>query len=258
MIRIHKPAEVPEVLARRGKEEREKLPKEYDRDPAAYNSRDKKFAFKTQLYGHGSVKEALIAAQHGKCCFCESKIGPDGDVEHYRPKACYSQDRDDALHGPGYYWLAYEWSNLLLSCSTCNQRYKRNLFPLSDPARRATSHHGDTADEDPLLIHPREQDPEESVSFRREIPYSINGNPHGTATIKVLGLNRESLNESRRDWLSVLARLHEIVEAADRLPDHLQPRVERARQILAHAVTDAAEFAAMARAAARAGYYVES
>ena len=232
--------------------------RDYDRSPTEYDARTKKFSFDSSLYGHPSVKEALVAAQHGKCCFCESKIGPDGDVEHYRPKACYSQDRDDSLHGPGYYWLAYEWPNLLLSCSTCNQRYKRNLFPLSDPARRATSHHGDTAGEDPLLIDPSEQDPEEYVSFRREIPYPIDRNPYGTATIEVLGLRREGLNERRRELLSKLARLHELVQSADRLPDSMQPLVERARQVLARAVTDAAEFASMARAAARAGYYAES
>ena len=206
MIRIHKPAEVPEVLTRQGKRRRDRMCRDYDRSPADYDSRTKKFTFDSSLYGHREVKEALATTQHGKCCFCETKIGKDGDVEHYRPKACYSQDRGDTLHGPGYYWLAYEWSNLLLSCSICNQRYKKNLFPLSDPAQRATSHHGDLTAEDPLLIHPVEQDPEEFISFRREIPYPIDGNPYGTATIEVLGLRREGLNERRRELLDKLAR----------------------------------------------------
>ncbi len=35
---------------------------------------------------------------------------------------------EDKAH-EGYYWLAYEWSNLLLSCSKCNNR-KRNRFPI--------------------------------------------------------------------------------------------------------------------------------
>ena len=74
-----------------------------------------------------------------------------GDVEHYRPKAGYRQDAEDPLGRPGYYWLAYEWSNLLFCCQICNQRFKRNLFPLVDPARRAETHHDDLSSEQPLF-----------------------------------------------------------------------------------------------------------
>lgn len=85
---------------------------------------------------------------------CESKIGHIGygDVEHFRPKAGWIQNIEQ-LHEPGYYWLAYEWENLLLSGQRCNQHHKKNFFPLIKPSDRALSHHADASDEQPVFIH---------------------------------------------------------------------------------------------------------
>lgn len=257
MIRVRKPAEAPEVLETKGKEQTERLTREYDASPADYDSRAKKFSFDSGLYGHATVKAALVLAQRKKCCFCESKVGMDGDVEHYRPKAGFSQAKGSPIEGPGYYWLAYTWANLLLACAICNQRFKRSLFPLFDPARRARSHHDDVGQEDPLFINPAETDPEQYISFRREIPYAVGGSPHGQATIDALGLGREILNERRRDRLQHLATLHELVTLENEsAPPDLLALIEKAKPLLADAVTADAEFAAMARAAARANYYL--
>jgi uncharacterized protein (TIGR02646 family) len=72
------------------------------------------FEFKASVYGAKSVKKTLLTAQHGKCAFCESKFEhvAFGDVEHFRPKGGWIQTDGDQLTRPGYYWLAYEWSNL--------------------------------------------------------------------------------------------------------------------------------------------------
>jgi uncharacterized protein (TIGR02646 family) len=220
----------------------------YDAAPAEYDARTRRFTFDAGIYGHRTVKEALVAAQHSKCCFCESKVGMDGDVEHYRPKAGFSQGMRRRIEGPGYYWLAYEWSNLLLSCSICNQRFKRSLFPLADPAARARSHRGDTSREAPLFIDPAETDPEEHIGFRREIPYPVNDSPRGAATIQALGLGREILNERRRDELMKLEVLHDLVQMEPHAPAELLPLIEKSRRILARAVSDEGEFTSMARA----------
>lgn len=257
MIRVRKPADAPAVLKTKGKEQTERLTREYDASPADYDSRAKKFSFDSGLYGHATVKAALVVAQRKKCCFCESKVGMDGDVEHYRPKAGFSQEKKSPIEGPGYYWLAYAWANLLLACAICNQRFKRNLFPLSDPARRARSHHDDVGREDPLFLNPAETDPERHISFRREIPYAVGGSPHGQATIDALGLGREILNERRRDRIEKLTVLHRLVslEHSARQPE-LIALIQDAKSVLANAVGDDAEFAAMARAAARESYYL--
>lgn len=256
MIRVNRPARAPRVLTTRGSVKRAEMEAAYDAAPAEYDARTRRFSFDSGVYGHETVKRALVEAQHGKCCFCESKTGMDGDVEHYRPKAGYSQGKGRRIQGPGYYWLAYEWRNLLLSCAICNQRFKRSLFPLADPAIRARTHHDDLSREDPLFLDPCETDPEAHISFRREIPYPVDGSPHGEATIRALGLDREGLNERRRDRLKALQVLHRLVLMELGASEDLLPLIEEARRILAHAVGDEAEFAAMARAAARAGFYL--
>jgi hypothetical protein len=132
MIRIRKPRKAPEILRTKGKAKRKELCKAYLASPDDYRTGKRKPEFDSGIYGSRSVKRALIKAQHGKCAFCESKIThiAYGDVEHFRPKAGVRQKASDKLQRPGYYWLAYEWRNLLLSCQLCNQRYKENLFPL--------------------------------------------------------------------------------------------------------------------------------
>ena len=250
MIRVHRPARVPRVLSTRGRAKRAEMEAAYDAAPAEYDARTLRFAFDSGIYGHRTVKEALVEAQHSKCCFCESKVGMDGDVEHYRPKAGFSQGTGRRIEGPGYYWLAYEWTNLLLACAICNQRFKRNLFPLGDPAARARSHRGDTSREAPLFIDPSATDPEEHIGFRREIPYPVDGSPRGAATIRALGLDREILNE-RRDELKELEVLQKLVQIGPDAAANLGPLVEEAREILARAVSDEGEFSAMARVALR-------
>ncbi|HEX8211465.1 MAG TPA: hypothetical protein VF584_14935 [Longimicrobium sp.] len=256
MIRIDRPPAVPRVLATRGTQKRDAIVGAYDAAPDEYDARRQKFDFDGALYGHSTVKRALVIAQHAKCCFCESKTGMDGDVEHYRPKAGFSQGKGQRIEGPGYYWLAYEWSNLLLCCSICNQRFKRSLFPLADASKRARSHRDDVAREEPLFINPAEQDPEEHISFRYEIPFPVGGSRAGKATIEALGLDREILNERRRDRLKQLQILAELVEMEPTASAELIILVEKAKTLLEECTGDAAEFAGMARAAARAGYYL--
>ena len=67
-------------------------------------------------YKYQDVKDALRSLYHGKCAYCET-YDPSPHVEHYRPKR------------GGYYWLAYSWDNLIVSCSQCNTK-KGNKFPI--------------------------------------------------------------------------------------------------------------------------------
>ena len=108
------------------------------------------------------------------------------------------QNLDDPLSTPGYFWMAYNWSNLFFSCQICNQRHKKNLFPLSDPGKRVRNHHGDITDEDPQFVHPTDDDPEEFIGFRSEIAYAKSGNVRATISIMAFGLNRNDLCEKRR------------------------------------------------------------
>ncbi|MEZ4827733.1 MAG: hypothetical protein R3C61_15835 [Bacteroidia bacterium] len=202
MIRIRKSKTVPAILQSKGKQETSNNINDYRSNPQAYIDGEKSFDFDSGVYGHPSVKNQLIADQYGKCCFCESKFTATsyGDVEHFRPKAGFKQQSGDRLKRPGYFWLAYDWNNLLFSCQICNQTYKGNFFPLITEQNRAKDHnHSLEPAEERLLVDPIEDDPEKHVSFRQEIPYGLD--EKGNTSIDIYGLSRENLNEERREYL---------------------------------------------------------
>lgn len=84
------------------------------------------------------VIDKLNSWYHYKCAYCERiyKL----DVEHYRPKAEVRDENNIVVQvtnaagilvdHPGYYWLCYEWSNLIPSCISCNREGGKNSkFP---------------------------------------------------------------------------------------------------------------------------------
>lgn len=251
VIRIQKLSTPPDQLAQDGKNKRRSHCSSYSRNPGVYQSGEKLFSFDSNIYAHKSVKQALIKAQYGKCCFCERLISTDGDVEHFRPKRAYKQATGQPLQRPGYYWLAYEWNNLYLACTGCNQRQKQNLFPLQNPTKRATSHHQSINDEQPLFIDPGKEDPEEFIGFRGEIAYSIEGNPKGKVTCDSLGLNERALPEARLEQLQRLKVLHQIVRLAAKQPSNieLQKLAKEAKKLLEKAIRDDAQFSSASRCA---------
>lgn len=81
---------------------------------------------KSKIYGDKLVREKLIKLYHRKCAYCESFVDVP-EIEHYRPKKGCTEDKSH----DGYYWLAYEWTNLLPSCHDCNKTgAKGNQFPI--------------------------------------------------------------------------------------------------------------------------------
>ncbi|WP_415879615.1 hypothetical protein [Methylomonas sp. TEB] len=244
MIFIQRSQE-PAVLQNKGKAEQQAFCE-------AYDAGKREFKFDSAIYGNPTVKTALLKMQCDKCCFCESKIShiSYGDVEHYRPKGGYKQAEQDELHAPGYYWLPYTWENLLLSCTLCNQQFKKNLFPLLAPQERALNHHDDITLEQPLLINPSATDPRQYIGFRQEIPYAIDGNIYGKATIAVVGLDREALNEKRRSHLALINQLIAVIKLANKQLENteLQSVAAQAKQIIAEAILPTAEYSAMINA----------
>ncbi|GLU50586.1 HNH endonuclease [Dyadobacter frigoris] len=83
--------------------------------------------FKSAVYRNTTL-EVLETLYNHKCAYCETdtSAGAPMQVEHYRPKAKVTEDTTHS----GYYWIAYEWSNLILSCSKCNRK-KSNYFPIT-------------------------------------------------------------------------------------------------------------------------------
>lgn len=180
---------------------------------APQSKHDKKvFEIKPEIYGSQEVKEALDNIQKGMCCYCECyyEVSGKGEVEHFRPKMGYMQDKNDLFHRPGYFWLGYDWNNLMYSCKNCNEDYKKNYFPLKDNAKRANPVISYSIDEEePLLVNPyEEKEPQKHFGFKDGIEFGIT--PEGKKSVEYYGLDRESLNEDRTEFLEKFISLEEI------------------------------------------------
>lgn len=264
MIRIHKRPVAPALLATRGAADQLRLMGIYDADPDACQApRSKQLEADGTIYGDKEVKDALIADQHEKCCYCESKFIATGfgDVEHFRPKAGVRQTVAGQLEKPSYYWLAYEWKNLFFSCEICNQRYKRNWFPLLNPGLRARHHGQSIARERTLLPDPGQTNPGRYLHFNKHIVTARE--PRGKACIRAYGLDRDPLNRRREEFLETLKLVR---FAADLDVDALTPAklqitladlnmtlaearayTALARQVWEQAAFDKSEYAGMVR-----------
>ncbi len=172
--------------------------------------------FDNTIYNGRGVKTQLLQDQNNKCAYCEITLAGDyGAVEHYRPKTGWRENDIDTLHTPGYYWLAYEWTNLLCSCDKCNgPARKGNLFPLRNPATRDIAHQN-ISQEVPLIINPALEDPGQFLRFNQymAVPVISNGieSDKGKETINTFDLNgqiptnttparTDLLNERKNKW----------------------------------------------------------
>lgn len=203
---------------------------------------------KSSIYAHAEVKTAFrITAQNNKCAYCETLNPRSHDViEHFRPKSGWQQKRGDKLRFPAYFWLAYEWSNLLFACDVCNDAaHKGNLFPLAKPASRATDSSPDVSTEVPLLINPFDCDPEAHIEWNRDIPRPRNRSRMGRTSIEVFGLASDGLlMDQRRGYLIMLT---DIVSGIEKLPTDDSTR-ENLRLKMLDCLADSAPWAAMVRA----------
>jgi hypothetical protein len=83
----------------------------------------------------------LLNVFNNKCAYCETPVVRSlFHAEHYRPKGRLTNngkkvkikdDKGQELDHPGYFWLAFHWTNLLPSCAFCNTvNGKKNEFPI--------------------------------------------------------------------------------------------------------------------------------
>jgi len=196
---------------------------------------------------------------HKRCAYCESPLQFDryhGDAEHYRPKGavtwrdleaqpepksrkskskpktrarCRLHDGREIDH-PGYFWLAYDWRNLVPACSFCNSGAgKVDQFPavtyllqldsaalagqadallpeLEAPEKSSVyllSPHTLDEKEQPLLLNPL--NPSDARDPAKHLRYGLAGcvvavdnSTIGKNSIAVYQLEREDLREGRQ------------------------------------------------------------
>jgi len=220
----------------------------FDAESAAFENSSKKFEYDDRIYGDTSVKEALAAAQHKKCCYCEDEVGSSspGDVEHFRPKGAVSQGRGHPISYPGYFWLAYDWSNLYYSCANCNRSAKKNYFPLADTTKRARSHSAVLSAESPLLLDPGgADDPRDHITFHLQVAVGITAK--GRESVEVFQLNRIALVEKRLAATTHIKILRKVVAIAEAKSSdtQLSESANEARLFLSAAIRPEGIFSAM-------------
>ena len=130
-------------------------------------------------YAHKQIKDRLFEMSFGKCFYCETKLtGANKEVDHFVEVAIDHSK-------------AYEWENLYLACSNCNDKVNHNAIPVTDAL-------------DPC----RDSDTEiqRNISFEAEQIYPIPESPKGLNTIKKFRLNTELLDMKRSKWLNKLLK----------------------------------------------------
>lgn len=160
-----------------------------------------------------------------KCAYCERiyKL----DVEHYRPKGEVRDLNNQIVNisgpnganvaHPGYYWLCYEWSNLLPACISCNRDGgKVSKFPTIHTYISNPPLNGNNLDylrcqisnvyltvEQPYLLNPEQDVLQNMFVFEVDNEKSgikIVGNDQanrGQATINICQMNRQEIRIDR-------------------------------------------------------------
>lgn len=139
-----------------------------------------------------------------RCMYCESNEGTD--IDHFWP----------IRRAP---CRAFDWNNFLLACSACNSNHKRERFPRKNGK--------------PLLINPLDDDPSEHIALSPQTGNFDDLTERGAASIDILGLNRRTLTECRRNsWISVQLHIDAYAEACT---ENDASRASEIRQVLTRA-----------------------
>jgi uncharacterized protein (TIGR02646 family) len=194
-----------------------------------------KASFSFRIYKDTALAAVLEAVFANKCAYCESNFAhvTPKDIEHFRPKS--EIDIGTGILAPGYYWLAADWENLLVSCPDCNRSRlhevpgqakkvrlgKASQFPLVSERGRVRNVQGGLTGEDRLLIDPCRDEPEAHLRFeddgliRPRADRSGRVSRKGETSITAYALNRKYLVEERKRVLDELrfkvVQLHETV-----------------------------------------------
>jgi uncharacterized protein (TIGR02646 family) len=198
-----------------------KVEKDFSNIPTILKSDNRKEAFDENIslgcysdsknrYKARSVQKKLNEIYNLKCAYCEQKLlDAPKHIEHYRPKNTY-------------YWLAYSWDNLLLSCGSCNSTKSDNFKIKNDRVVYGNENFedihelGDSYDrsEVPLIINPEKDDVLELIEYTKNgIVFS--NNERVNHTIKnACKLNRDELVQKRlpilTDFINQINKHYEL------------------------------------------------
>jgi uncharacterized protein (TIGR02646 family) len=215
MLRVTRSIPGPPILeSARARLEQDQLRRAVER------GQDAALADRRVWAGDKTVRTALNELFAGKCAYCETPIidSGEGTIEHFRPVR-RAIDADGSISSHHYWWLANEWTNLLLSCMICS-RNKGNRFPVTGPRAEFGEN---LAEEAALLLNPCEDDPNAHLTFVSD-GLVVGDTERGRATIETLALNREALIRARREQAAALfTRVEALGANSDLVRQMLDP-----------------------------------
>lgn len=187
-----------------------------------------------------ALKPALWALGSCKCWYSEAVIQEqEGQVEHFRPKK-----RLWGAQHKGYWWRAFDWTNLRLAHPTVNLRVtdyltkekagKGAYFPLRDPEQRATTE-ADEGNEVPVLLDPANPEDCKLLCFD-----SNNGKPvpryspeedewrheRAARSIEYYHLDEGTWNYKRKDLMDEIGVLCDVIIDCSSTGPHDQERLD--------------------------------
>ncbi len=202
MIKVEKDfSDIPSILKKENREE-------------AFNNNvsSRGYCESKNWYKVGSVQKRLNEIYNLKCAYCEQKLlDAPKHIEHYRPKNVY-------------YWLAYSWDNLLLSCGSCNSsksddfEIKNSVVVYDNESFENIHQLGDSYDvvEKPLIINPEKDDVLGLIEYRVNAEV-FSADERVNHTIEnACKLNREELIQKRlpilTDFINQINKHYELFD----------------------------------------------
>lgn len=129
-------------------------------------------------YGHNDIRERLNSCSFNKCFYCESKLkGTLKEIDHY-------------IEVSIDHCKAYDWDNLYLSCSNCNDKFDHNAIPVTEALNPCVD---------------SDEEIQRHITFEKECICSQPGSEKGLKTIQKFKLDSEMLDLRRSKWLNKLA-----------------------------------------------------
>jgi uncharacterized protein (TIGR02646 family) len=163
--RLHKPA----ILEEKQAEWQAKYEERLTMEPKARPDSTK--------YAHKQIKDTLYAMSNGKCFYCETKLsGMNKEVDHFVEVAIDHSK-------------AYDWENLYLACTNCNDKLDNIAIPVGevlDPCRDS------------------DEEIQRHITFVDEQICAVDSSEKGLKTIKKYKLNSDLLDMRRGRWLNRL------------------------------------------------------
>lgn len=252
MIRINR-GPMPEMFYSR------KLMAAKDNLEKSYHNRDRQERLRFDDKLIRQLRDNLIGVFSSKCAYCETKVGVSdpGTLDPFRPRNGARGLKKGQYAPMHYWWLFYEWDNMMLSCSMCNQKYKRDFFPIEEESRRVQEGmRGESLfSEGALLIDPCNENPEEHLSFSEDGTVSAI-TTKGQVTIDVLGLNRVPLIKDREDKAKQLRRNLDSLPAVRTASKKLLEQYQYIEELFQPGSTQ--EYAALQRATFTNWYHENS